>query len=93
MHCSKGVHKSLQTSSGAAEVHRHKVSDLHGRYTTDGQLKATNSGADLHSSVSPGEPLLAFIRSGEALLTFSGEGKVLLATGSIDETACLHCLP
>ena len=55
MHCPKGVHKSPQTSSGAAEVHRHKVTDLHGRYVTDGQLKATNLRADLHSSVSPGE--------------------------------------
>ena len=50
----KGVHKSPQTSSWAAEVLRHKVSDLHGQHVTDGQLKATNSRADLHSSVSPG---------------------------------------
>jgi len=45
-----------------------------------------------HWSRRVGEALLAFIRSGEALLTFSGGGKALLATGSIDETACLHRL-
>ena len=61
MHCPKGVYKSLQTSSGAAEVHRHKVSDLHGRNVTDGQLKATNLRADLHSSVSPGEPRICHL--------------------------------
>ena len=56
MLCPKGVHKGPQASIGAAEVHRHKFSDLHERHVTDGQLKATDLRADLHSFVSPGKP-------------------------------------